>query len=90
MENKEIWKDIPGYEGLYQLSNQRRFRRLETIGKNGRILRPKILKVINNHGYKVIYLTKNGESKIKYLEQIYYELFEKGKFYDKETNTYVS
>lgn len=32
----EIWKDIPGYEGNYQVSNQGRVRN----SKNGHILRP--------------------------------------------------
>lgn len=37
---KEIWKDVPGYEGSYQVSNQGRVKSLVTYGNggNGRIL----------------------------------------------------
>ena len=28
MEEKEIWKDIKGYEGLYQISNKGRIKSL--------------------------------------------------------------
>ncbi len=34
MEDKEIWKDIPGYEGLYQASSFGRFKSLERIVKH--------------------------------------------------------
>ena len=49
LQNEEIWKDIKGYEGLYQVSNMGRVKSLEhvTIRKNGsklpkkeRILKP--------------------------------------------------
>lgn len=33
---KEIWKDIPGYEGLYQVSNLGRVKSLEKMLWNGR------------------------------------------------------
>lgn len=49
---KEIWKDIKGYEGLYQVSN---FGRIKNIRTN-RILK----QTINNNGYKHIILSKNG------------------------------
>lgn len=87
---EEIWKDIPEYEGLYQISNNKRIRRLETIGKDGRILMPKILKKSNNNGYEVIELRKNGKKKVYYINRLYYETFQKGKFYDKENDIYIS
>ena len=31
MSNNEIWKDIPEYEGLYQVSNYGRVKRLNSI-----------------------------------------------------------
>lgn len=55
MENleNEIWKDIIGYEGLYQVSNL------------GRVKNPfKILKsAIDRYGYEKVSLTKNKISK---------------------------
>lgn len=52
----EIWKDVPGMEGRFQVSNCGRVRSLdrETVGKNGfpRRLRGRILKPIKHtHGY---------------------------------------
>lgn len=64
---EEIWKDIEGYEGLYQVSNQGRVRSLgRTVINNGSIqlIKGKILKSMNNgFGYLYINLCKN--SKIK-------------------------
>lgn len=64
----EEWKDIPGYEGLYQVSDQGRVRSLDRIVVNsrnvyrtlkGRILRP--LKYRN--GYFYIVLSKDNHRK---------------------------
>ena len=58
----ETWKDIPGYEGMYQASNYGRIRGLDRIdgrGRNwkGRILSPKV----DKKGYKYVLLYKNGK-----------------------------
>jgi hypothetical protein len=61
---EEIWKDIPEYEGLYQVSNLGRVKSLPkewTVG-NGTIKRHsgKILKLhANRHGYLMVRLSKN-------------------------------
>lgn len=47
---EEIWKDIKGYEGLYQVSNMGRVRR------NGNILSLNTV----GHGYHSVSLSKNG------------------------------
>ena len=49
---KEIWKDVEGYEGLYQVSNLGRVKRITT----GRVLKP--LKHAN--GYLGVKLSKNS------------------------------
>lgn len=45
---QEIWKDIPGYEGLYQVSNKGRVKSLERYSYKGnrsvQKLKTKILK----------------------------------------------
>ena len=64
---KEIWKDIPGYENIYQISNLGRIKSLDRIiiCKNKKnIKRGKILKVeIVNNGYERIQLHKNNKCK---------------------------
>lgn len=60
---KEIWKDIPGYEKLYQVSNIGRIKSLKRFivrGNNGWICKESILtNKFDNHGYYFISLSKN-------------------------------
>ena len=49
----EIWKDIEGYEGLYEISNLARIRR---INKNGIRIKKKVL---DKDGYECINLSKD-------------------------------
>lgn len=56
---KEIWKDIPGYEGRYQVSSLGRVRSLDrtTKHKDGKITshRGRVLKQqTNNKGYRMV------------------------------------
>ena len=67
---KEIWKPIPTYEGLYEVSNLGRVRTVPRtfISKQNRIItiERKIMKpYVNEHGYVVVGLTRNGKRKIK-------------------------
>lgn len=63
----EIWKDIPEYEGLYQVSNLGNVKSLERKSWNGfswikqkkRILKPSD----NGKGYLMLILSKNGKTK---------------------------
>ena len=56
----EEWKDIKGFEGIYQISN---YGRVKSLG-NSKNRKEKILKqVINNDGYLHIGLHKNGKKK---------------------------
>lgn len=62
--NKEIWKDVKDYEGLYQVSNLGRVKRLEwkrfSLGK-WQTIKEKVLKqTIGTTGYWHISLNKNG------------------------------
>ena len=64
---EEIWKDIEGYEGLYQVSNMGRVKSVERMKWSGkcyykapeRILKPRK----NGGGYLVVMLSKNGKVK---------------------------
>lgn len=60
----EIWKDIQGYEGLYQISNYGRIKGLSKISKwNNRVWKEKILKQRVVKQYKQIFLYKDGIGK---------------------------
>lgn len=64
----EIWKDIKGYENLYQVSNMGRVKSLERIiircDNKTQTIKEKILKTrIGNNGYYTIILSKKGEIK---------------------------
>ena len=39
---KEIWKDIPGYEGLYQISSRKRIKNIKTNINKNKLLSNKI------------------------------------------------
>ena len=68
----EIWKDIKGYEGLYQVSNLGRVKRLVGKGcKQERLLKPHK----NNGGYLKVSLSKNGEIKKPYLHRLVMETY---------------
>ena len=60
---EEIWKDVKGYEGRYQVSNFGNVRSLNHFVKNGhgrRIVYGRILKPYkSSHGYLSVYLGKN-------------------------------
>lgn len=67
----EIWKDIEGYEGLYQISSLGRVKSLDRYDYIGRFFRGKTLKpIIHNNGYAFISLSKNGESECKSIHRI--------------------
>lgn len=55
---KQIWKDIPGYEGEYQVSNTGKVRSLNYQRTKGKVVK---LKLCNKDGYMAIGLYKNGK-----------------------------
>lgn len=51
--NEEIWKDIKGYEGLYQVSNLGQVKSLNyNHTKQEKILKPKISKTAGGYTWK--------------------------------------
>ncbi len=74
MENKEIWKDIIGYEGIYQISNLGRVKSLsrQIKCKNGNTLfKERILSpYIGNVGYYKIGLKANDIRKLYFLHRL--------------------
>lgn len=73
---KEIWKDIPNYEGFYQASNLGRIKSLERINARGHRLKEKILTPgINQYGYYQVELYKNSIGKMYQVHRLVYEAF---------------
>lgn len=74
MESEEIWKDIWGYKGFYQVSNLGRVKRLAGKCKArhglrkvpGKILRPGL----NEWEYRYVILWKNGVAKMKKVHRL--------------------
>lgn len=77
---EEIWKDIEGYEGLYQVSNLGRVKGLERtiIRKNGKPLtiKEQILKpFLDSRGYYFVSLAKNKQPKYYRIHRLIAEAF---------------
>lgn len=74
---KEIWKNIVGYEGLYQVSNLGRVKSLTRCGGRGyKQIRPeRILKQANVGGYLVVVLCCNGASKMMRVHRLVAQAF---------------
>lgn len=72
----ETWKDVKGYEGLYQVSNFGRARSLDTIGDNGRVYKG-IIKTLsdNGKGYLYVKLKVKGVQKAAYIHRLVAEAF---------------
>ena len=69
MEEKEIWKDVIGYEGLYQVSNLGRIKSLPKEKKTPTTTFMTKETILNQHkdkgGYFRVMLTKKGKSILK-------------------------
>lgn len=68
---EEVWRDIPGYEGAYQVSNMGRVKSLPRTtqhpGKSGSIvvqpIKERVLRFgVNTHGYYSVGLRRNGRT----------------------------
>lgn len=75
---REIWKDIEGYEGFYQISNMGRIKSLERkeqLSFQVRNRKEKILRLANKNGYSRIMLSKNRERKVYFVHILVYKTF---------------
>ena len=79
---QEIWKDIKGYEGLYQVSNLGYIKSLsktkEIINNNKKYvktIKEKELKGNFHQGYRTVGLVKNGKMKTTYIHRLVAEAF---------------
>lgn len=77
---KEVWKDITGFKGLYQVSNFGRVKRVAQMRpvKNqvARFYPEKILSThINMHGYEIVQIKEDGRHFSKQVHRIMAEVF---------------
>lgn len=89
---REEWRDVSGYEGLYEVSNLGQMRTVErsyqvSSSKNGtaysctRPVRAKLKKQSDNsNGYLRVSLWKNGFYKYAFVHKLVAEAFVEGKF----------
>lgn len=78
----EEWRDVVGFEGLYQVSNLGRVKGLDRLvdtninNVNRRIHKGKLLKPqFNNKGYKRVNLCKNGNKNQAFVHRLVAEAF---------------
>jgi len=93
VDKNEVWKEIKGYEGFYEVSNFGRIRSISRYIKQknnstknieGKILKP----ILNNKGkgYLMVALSKNGREKRYYIHRLVAEAFISNKYNKKEVN----
>lgn len=72
----EIWKDIEGYEGLYQVSNLGRVKSSGNFkSKNARKTQKILKNILQNNGYYGVTLRKGGKSTRKNIHRLVAEAF---------------
>lgn len=74
----EVWKDIKGFEGIYQVSNLGRVRSLDRVGYQGHKLKGKILKQNKykaNLNYLAVKLYSKGHRKTYRVHQLVAQTF---------------
>lgn len=67
---QEVWKDIEGYEGLYQVSNFGRVKSLVYVTRCSQVKREKVLKTAINRGYVYVTLHKDSKQKTVYVHRL--------------------
>lgn len=75
------WKNIPGYEGLYQACRQGMVKSIRRSGSSGKVLRGQITK-----GYRKVILSKNNKRKIFSEHRLICMTFKKNPFNLKMVN----
>lgn len=72
--NEEIWKDIPGYEGYYQISSLGRVRSLDRVVHTAhggtRFLKGTVFRLFMRRGYLTCGLSINGTKRTHQVHQL--------------------
>lgn len=77
---QEVWKDIAGYEGMYQVSNLGNVRSLDRVvevkNQTSRFVKGKEKRqTVGNHGYCVVYLYKDNKLQTETVHRLVAEAF---------------
>lgn len=72
MNETEIWRDIKGFEGSYQISN---LGRVKSLARRGNWREKILIANINIYGYLVVGLCKKGKQKRKSIHRLLAEAF---------------
>jgi len=80
----EIWKDIPGLEGKYKVSNYGRIKSIRTKPQRvryGRVYKPEIIRLLScdERGYKQTCLSIRGKQKTYKVHKLVWDAFGEGK-----------
>lgn len=76
LQEFEEWRDIEGYEWVYQISSFGRIKSLERIDNNNHLVKERILKQsIKNTGYMGVYLYSNRIGKSKLVHRLVAQAF---------------
>ena len=68
---REIWRPVPGYEGLYIISDKGQVKSLDRPGRPGRVLRPQG----NSLGYCRVTLSRNNVKRRLFVHRLVAEVF---------------
>lgn len=71
MTMAETWKDVAGFDGLYQVSDQGNVRSRHRLGSDGGILKPKD----NGRGYFQVSFSREGKRKLFLVHRLVAEAF---------------
>lgn len=72
---QEVWKDVVGYEGMYQVSNYGNVRSIDRISSSGNNIKGLVLKPSYSTGYSKVSLTMNGNKKTFSVHRLVAECF---------------
>lgn len=79
MNNKEVWKDIPEFEGLYQISNLGRVKSVARMKKHYSklVYVPELIRKpgYDKDGYCIVPLNKNGKKYMRKIHRLVAQLF---------------
>ena len=64
--NNEVWKDIPGYEGIYQASTLGRIKSIKSGGKNDVIMSGNSI----TNGYRIVHFKRGGKPKTFFIHRL--------------------